>query len=120
MNDFFNSIENSLFRTACELDSSIRNTFLEDTFIDDFLHDLKYYLVKSDVTYRLSKLPKDTLLEINDIDYERTIQCYFNHEEYAIPKEMIYSKDLEGLVHDQYMCLQLKDDGLYHIIKGIK
>lgn len=53
MNDFFNSLSHGLR----ELDLSIYNTKLKDIFVDDFIHELRDYLVKSDVTYRLSKLP---------------------------------------------------------------
>lgn len=116
MNDFFNSLGNSLYDSLCNLDLSINNTKLKDTFVDDFIHDLRNYLVKSDVTYRLSKLPKDTLLDINEIE-KNYIQCYLNHEEYSIPKEMCYSKELNGLVNDGFIKLQLQDDGLYHVVR---
>lgn len=112
MNDFFNSLYDGL----CNLDLSIHDTKLKDSFVDNFIHELRNYLVKSDVTCRLSKLPKDTLLDINEIE-EKYIQCYFNHEEYNIPKEMIYKPDLTDLVNDGWISLQLQNDGLYHVIK---
>ena len=116
MNDFFNSLSNSLYDGLCNLDLSIHDTKLKDSFVDNFIHELRNYLVKSDVTCRLSKLPKDTLLDINEIE-EKYIQCYFNHEEYNIPKEMIYKPDLTDLVNDGWISLQLQNDGLYHVIK---
>ncbi len=116
MNDFFYSLGNSLYDGLCELDLSLHNTKLKDTFVDDFIHELRNSLVKSDVTYRLSKLPQDTFLDINEIE-KNYIQCYLNHEEYNIPKEMIYKPDLDGLVNDGWISLQLQDDGLYHVIK---
>ena len=112
MNNFFNSLYDGL----CNLDLSIHDTKLKDSFVDNFIHELRNYLVKSDVTCRLSKLPKDTLLDINEIE-EKYIQCYFNHEEYNIPKEMIYKPDLTDLVNDGWISLQLQNDGLYHVIK---
>ena len=112
MNDFFNSLYDGL----CNLDLSIHDTKLKDSFVDNFIHELRNYLVKSDVTCRLSKLPKDTLLDINEIE-EKYIQCYFNHEEYNIPKKMIYKPDLTDLVNDGWISLQLQNDGLYHVIK---
>ena len=112
MNDFFNSLYDGL----CNLDLSIHDTKLKDSFVDNFIHELRDYLVKSDVTYRLSKLPKDTLLDINEIE-SKYVQCYFNHEEYNIPKEMVYKPDLIGLVNDGWTSLQLQNDGLYHVIK---
>ncbi|MBO5005405.1 MAG: hypothetical protein J6D03_09280 [Clostridia bacterium] len=112
MNDFLDSLYNGL----CELDMSLHNTKLKDTFVDDFIHELQDYLVKSDVTYRLSKLPKDTMLYINEIENNH-LQCYLNHEEYAIPKEIVYKPDLVNLINDGSF-LQLQNDGLYHVIKN--
>ena len=80
------------------------------------MHELRDYLVKSDVTYRLSKLPQDTLLDINEIE-KNYIQCYLGHEEYNIPKEMVYKPDLIDLVNNGWISLQLQNDGLYHVIK---
>lgn len=112
MNDFFNSLSDGLR----DLDLSIHNTKLKDTFVDNFIHELQDYLDKSDVTYRLSKLPQDTLLDINEIE-KHHIQCYFNHEEYNIPNEMIYRQELNGLANDGFIKLQLQDDGLYHVVR---
>lgn len=105
MNDFFNSLSNGLY----ELDLSLHNTKLKDTLVDNFIHELRNYLAKSDVTYRLSKLPQDTLLDINEIE-KNHLQCYFNHEESNIPNEMIYRQELNGLVNDGFIKLQLQDD----------
>ena len=115
MNDFFNSLGNTLRDSLCDLDLSIHDK-IKDTAIDNFIHELKDYLFKSDSIYKLSKLPKDTLLDINEIE-SNYIQCYLNHEEYNIPKEMVYKPDLIGLVNDGWISLQLKNDGLYHVIK---
>ncbi len=116
MNDFLNSLGNSLYDGLCELDLSLHHSKLKDSFIDDFIHELRDYLVKSDVTYRLSKLPKDTFLDINEIE-KKYVQCYVNHEEYNVPKEMIYSNDLKGLENDGHIKLQLQEDNLYHVIR---
>ena len=116
MNDFFNSLNNTIYDNLCSLDISIHKTDLKDSFVDNFIHELRDYLVKSDVTYRLSKLPKDTFLDINEIEKEY-IQCYIDHVEYPIPKEMVYSEDLKGLENDGHIKLQLQDDNLYHVIR---
>ena len=115
MNDFFNSLGNTLRDSLCDLDLSIHDK-IKDTAIDNFIHELKDYLFKSDFIYKLSKLPKDTLLDINEIE-SNYIQCYLNHEEYNIPKEFVYKRDLIGLVNDGWISLQLQNDGLYHVIK---
>lgn len=114
MNDILNSINNTLYDSLCKLDLSVHKD-IKGNSLDNFIHELKDYLIRSDVTYRLSKLPKDTMLEINEIE-ENYLQCYLNHIEYAIPKDMIYSKDLEYVVNNGWLKLQLQDDGLYHVI----
>ena len=118
MNDFFNSLGNTLRDSLCDLDLSIHDK-IKDTALDNFIHELKDYLFKSDSIYKLSKLPKDTLLEINEIE-KNYIQCYVNHEEYPVPKYMVYSSDLKGLVNNGWLSLQLQNDGLYHVIKSNK
>ena len=40
-----------------------------------------------------------------------------NINEYNIPKEMIYSQELKGLVNDGFIKLQLQNDGLYHVVR---
>ena len=112
MSDFFNSLSDGLRQH----DLLLHNTKLKNTFVDDFIHELRDYLAKSDVTYRLAKLPQDTLLDINEIE-KNHIQCYFNHEEYNIPNEMIYRQELNSLVNDGFIKLQLQDDGFYHIVR---
>ncbi|MCF0125059.1 MAG: hypothetical protein HUJ68_04770 [Clostridia bacterium] len=116
MNAFFNSLGNSLYDSLCNLDHSIHKTDIKGSFVDNFIHELRDYLVKSDVTYRLSKLPKDTFLEINEIE-KNFIQCYLNHIEYCIPKDMVYPSDLIGLENDGHIKLQLQEDNLYHVIR---
>ncbi len=114
MNDLFNSIGNGLHDVLGTLDLSIHNK-IKDTVVDDFIHELKNYLFKSDSAYRLSKLPKDTLLEINEIEKDY-IECYYNHERFDIPKEMIDLRNLSDL-NMNYDRLQLQKDGLYHVVK---
>jgi len=114
MNDLFNSISNSLHDALGTLDLSIHDK-IKDTAVDDFIHELRNYLVKSDVTYRLSKLPEDTMFEINEIE-NNYIQCYYNHEKFDIPKEMVDLNSLNNL-NINYDRLQLQKDGLYHVVK---
>lgn len=114
MNDLFNSISNGLHDALGTLDLSIHDK-IKDTVVDDFIHELRNYLAKSDVIYRLSKLPGDTMLEINEIE-NNYIQCYYNHEKFDIPKEMVELNSLKGL-NINYDRLQLQKDGLYHVVK---
>ena len=114
MNDLFNSIQNGLHGALDQLDHSVHDK-IKDSFVDNFIHELKDYLFKSDATYKLSKLPKDTLLEVNEIE-KNYIECYYNHERYDIPKEMIDLRELNDL-NMNYDRLQLKKDGIYHVVK---
>ena len=114
LGDILNKAGNALNYTLYNIDKSIHSQ-IEDTFLDDFIHDLRSYLFKSDSIYQLSKLPEDTILDINEIESEY-IQCYLNHVEYAVPKDMVYSEDLKNLVNNGHIKLQLQDDNLYHVI----
>ena len=114
MNDLFNYLGNGLNETLYNLDRSLHQK-IKGSAIDSFIHELRDYLFKSDAVYRLSKLPKDTLLEVNEIE-ESYIACFYNHERYDIPKEMIDLSELNDL-NMYYDRLQLQNDGLYHVIK---
>lgn len=91
--EFFNKIGNSLNSTLYNLDKSIHNE-IKNTSLDDFIHDLKDYLFKSDAIYKLSKLSDDTVLEINEIE-KNYVQCYLNYVEYPVPNEMVCTSELK-------------------------
>lgn len=114
MNDLFNSIGNGLYDVVHSLDLSIHDK-IKNTAVDNFIHELQDYLIKSDVRYRLTKLPKDTLFEINEIEKDY-VQCYLHHELFDFPKEMVCVSELEN-ADDGFSRLQLQDDGLYHVVK---
>ena len=110
--DFFNSIGNKLNDGLYKLDKSIHSN-IKDSFVDNFIHELRDYLNKSDALHQLNKLPKDTRLEINEIE-EKYVACYepntFNR--YDIPKELVdFNSKQQG-----YFSLQLQEDGLYHYV----
>ena len=50
-------------------------------------------LFLSDAKYKLSKIPKDSVLEINEIE-DNYVQCYLNHKDFLIPKELINISEL--------------------------
>lgn len=114
MNDFMNSLGNSLYDSLSSLDISVHNK-IKNTPVDSFIHELKDYLFKSDSVYKLSQLPQDTYLDINEFE-ENYVQCYLEHTEYPVPNEMICREELENAVNVGNLKLQLQDDGLYHII----
>ena len=116
MRDFFNSVENSVNKSLGKLDAKIhldRDSKVKNTFVDDFIHELRDYLDKHDAIYKLNNLPTNSKLEINEIE-EKYIQCYFEHEPYYIPKDMINLNSKNEDCHH----LQLKQDGLYHYVES--
>lgn len=114
MNDFFNVLGNNLYDKLCDIDQSLHRSGKENSSIDNFIHELKKYLFLSDAKYKLQQIPKDSVLEVNEIE-NTYVQCYLNHEDYLIPYEMI---DKTGLKSQNigFIGLQLKNDGLYHVV----
>ncbi|MCL2860522.1 MAG: hypothetical protein FWF46_08285 [Oscillospiraceae bacterium] len=114
MYNLFNSIENSINKSLGKLDAQIhldRDSKLKNTFVDNFIHELRDYLDRHDSIYKLNTLPPSSKLEINEIE-EKYLQCYFDHEPYYIPRDMI---DFNSKNED-YHHLQLGQDGLYHYV----
>ena len=111
MNDLFNSIENCLNNSL-----SRSNIFRENVIkIQNLIDEIQDCLTKFEKKFQLSKVPKNTLFEINEIEKEYVV-CYFNHEKFDIPKEMVDLKDLKDF-NMSLDRLQLQEDGLYHIVK---
>ena len=116
MNDLFNSIENTINKSLNKVDNKVhRNNIskIKNTFIDDFIHELRDYLNKRDALYELNKLPRNTILEIDTIE-EKYFACYhpLTYDRYDIPKYKVdYTSKQQG-----YFCLQLQGDGLYHYV----
>ena len=117
MNDLFNSIGNNLCDIVRKIDNSIHSK-ISGSPIDEFIHELTNYLDKSDAMYQISKMPKNTIFPINDVDCDY-IQCYLNHKPFYFPTEMICKSELEQLydIDDGNNALQLQDDGLYHVVR---
>lgn len=76
--DFLNSIDNSLKNLDLSIHDKIKNTF-----IDDFIHELRYQLFKTEAIDKLKELPKDTKFYINDIEKD-----YFDCRELNTRKEI--------------------------------
>lgn len=107
MSELFNNILNNL-------DNGIHDK-IKNTSLDNFIHELKESISKSNVTDKLSNMPQDTLFEINEVE-ENYIECYYNHEKFDIPKDMVDMSDFDDF-DINFDRLQLQDDGLYHIVK---
>ena len=50
------------------LDNAIHKSKLKDTFVDDFIHDLQRYILRQNMNYDYSKLPKNTIFEVDYIE----------------------------------------------------
>jgi len=110
MNDFFNSLENTFNNRLYKLDLSLHNK-IRDTFVDDFIHELRDYLNKTDALHQLSKLPKDTIFSVNELE-DNYISCYSNEIHYDIPRDMVDS-NIDNIKCNERLQLQ---DGIYKII----
>lgn len=113
--DFFNSIGNTLNDGLYKLDKSMHNQ-IKGTFVDDFIHELRDYLNKSDAMYKLSKLPKDTIFYINEA-YDDYIDCRVvdTTDKFDIPRDMFHPK-IRDSVTDDLSRVQLQEDGFYHYV----
>lgn len=111
MNNLFNSIDSNLNDSLSKCDKCMN----DDIRFENLVNDIKNCLTKHEKISALSKLPQNTLFEINEIEKEYVV-CYFNHEKYDIPKEIVDLKDLEDF-NMRLDRLQLQKDGLYHIVK---
>lgn len=114
MNDFFNLLGNNIYDKLCDIDHSLHKSGQSDTLIDNFVHELKDYLFTADAKNKLSKIPSDSILEINELE-DNYVQCYLNDEDYLIPNKMIDTSGLDTK-NVGFIGLQLQNDGLYHIV----
>lgn len=95
MHELFNSLGNKIYDKLSDFDHSIHQSGHSDSLIDNFIHELKDYLFVSDAKYKLSKIPTDSILEINEIE-DKYVQCYLNHKDFLIPNEMIDISKLDA------------------------
>lgn len=74
------------------LDKSIHKTNLKDSFIDEFIHNLQRSILRKNLDYDYSKLPKSTIFEIDYIEdgFASCLDTAQNHsEKYHIPEELL-------------------------------
>lgn len=50
------------------LDTAIHKSNLKDSFIDDFIHDLQIYILRQNLDYDYTKIPKSTIFEVDCIE----------------------------------------------------
>ena len=74
------------------LDNVIHKSILKDSFIDDFIHDLQRYMLRQNLDYDYSKLPKSTIFEVDYIEdgFTSCLDTSQKHsEKYCIPPELL-------------------------------
>ena len=74
------------------LDNAIHKTNLKDSFVDEFIHDLQRYILRQNLDYDYSKLPKNTIFEVDYIEdgFASCLDTSQKHsEKYQIPEELL-------------------------------
>ena len=72
--------------------NSIHKSYLKDSFINDFIHDLQRYMFRQNLDYDYSKLPKSTIFEVDYIEdgFASCLDTSQKHsEKYCIPSELL-------------------------------
>lgn len=112
--DTLTSVFNGLAYTTSEIDKSIhqKQSKLEDSFIDNFIHELNDFLYNSRDICRLKQMPENTIYEIDgeSDDYFVTI---VDLETPNLPKLNGYSDDIFYIPKN--MCNLNIDESLYKV-----
>ena len=118
MRDFFNSIGNNISNNLHNLDKTFHNK-IKDSFIDDFIHELRNKLWEFDNLHKLNSLPKDTTFRITDSDTDsilcRRLDTTDTDERFYIPYTL-FPKEIREEVYDRRDCyVRLGEDNFYHL-----
>lgn len=112
--DTLTSVFNGLAYTTSEIDKSIhqKQSKLEDSFIDNFIHELNDFLYNSRDICRLKQMPENTIYEIDgeSDDYFVTI---VDSKTPNLPKLNGYSDDIFYIPKN--MCNLNIDESLYKV-----
>ncbi len=77
LDSVLSSVFNGLAHVTTELDKNlhVNKPEFKNSFVDNFIHELEYFLYNSRDTYRLKQMPKNTIYEIDSDteDYFTTI-----------------------------------------------
>ena len=112
--DTLTSVFNGLAHTTSEIDKSLHQNKpeLENSFIDNFIHELKDFLYDSRDICRLKQMPENTIYEINGYvnDYFVTM---VDSKTPNLPKLNGYSDDIFYIPKN--MCKSDIDESLYKV-----
>ena len=112
--DTLTSAFNGLAHTTSEIDKSLHKNKpeLEDSFIDDFIHELKNFLYNSRDICRLKQMPENTMYEING-DVDDYFVTMVDSKTPNLPKLNGYSDDIFYI--PKSMCNLNIDESLYKV-----
>lgn len=136
--NILSSVFNELAHATSKLDKNLHNSKpeLENSFVDNFIHELKDFLYDSREIHRLKQMPEDTIFEIcsDAYDYFTTIVDFdtpnlpkldgVRDNIFYIPKELCDLSVDESLYKTENIIqeeihyknyLQLKD-GVYKVV----
>lgn len=108
----FESIRDSLYN----LDMSVHKTSLKDTFVDNFIHELRNYFIEQTELERINSLPKDSILRLEEKEdgYIRCVGPSLDnskiHSSYNVPLSLI-SPDAD--ISDY---VKLNDNGIFEVV----
>lgn len=91
-----NSLENTINKSLHNFDKKFHSK-INDSLVDDFIHDLESHLDKQDSIYKLSALPQDTIFWLDRYEGDYAV-CGIKDtcNMYDIPKDMISDSLNEG------------------------
>lgn len=112
--DTLTSVFNGLAHTTSEIDKSLHKNKpeLEDSFIDDFIHEIKNFLYNSKDICRLKQMPENTMYEING-DVDDYFVTMVDSKTPNLPKLNGYSDDIFYI--PKSMCNLDIDESLYKV-----
>lgn len=112
--DTLTSVFNGLAHTTSEIDKSIhqKQSKLEDSFIDNFIHELNDFLYNSRDICRLKQMPENTIYEI-DGEGDDYFVTMVDSKTPNLPKLNGYSDDIFYIPKN--MCNLNIDESLYKV-----
>lgn len=117
--DTLTSVFNGLAYTTSEIDKSIhqKQSKLEDSFIDNFIHELKDFLYNSRDICRLKQMPENTIYEI-DGEGDDYFVTMVDSKTPNLPKLNGYSDNIFYIPKN--MCNLNIDESLYKVEDSIQ
>ena len=112
--DTLTSVFNGLAHTTSEIDKSLHKNKpeLENSFVDDFIHELKDFLYNSRDICRLKQMPENTIYEI-DGEGDDYFVTMVDSKTPNLPKSNGYSDEIFYIPKN--MCNLNVDESVYKV-----